>query len=77
MLRWVSAPLTEKARVTWSPLTVSLSRPRPLMVRSSVTPSWLARSIEPLSPPANSMTSAPGKALAASMAARNEPGPLS
>jgi hypothetical protein len=80
MARWVLLPLTWKTRVALPPLTVSWLAFRPSIVRSSVTlssPPALLRVMVPFNPLANWMTSAPGWVLAAVIAARSDPGPLS
>src|SRR5436305_1181412 len=64
----------------WLPVKVSWLAPGPLIVRSSVmlnSPLALVRVMVPFNPPANLMTSAPGVVLAAVIAARSEPEPLS
>src|SRR5262245_41704492 len=80
MLRWsrvTLAPLLmEKTRLT--PLPLTLRSLRPWIARLSVMDSSpLERAMAPLSPPWKAMVSAPGLALAAVIAARNEPAPAS
>ncbi len=71
------APEMEKTRVTSLPLTVTFFAPGPPIVTSSVMLSTLPSRIVPFNPGANLIVAAPGLALAASIAARNEPGPPS
>ena len=74
-----AAPLLMlKTRLASLPLTASRPAPGPSIRRPSVMPnSPLVRATVPRSPWAKVMTSAPGLALAAVIAARSEPGPLS
>ena len=76
---FTAAPLLMlKTRLASLPLTASRPAPGPSIRRSSVMPnSPLVRATVPRSPWAKAMTSAPGLALAAVIAARSEPGPLS
>src|SRR5262249_43536513 len=74
--RSVALPLAWKTRVVLPPLTVTWVAPGPLMVRSFVTVSSLARVMVPFRPGANLMRSAPAVALAAVIAAAREFGPL-